>query len=1325
MLLDSRRVGVLVLSVVLSAAVIGAAAAPGRSFPDPDTGLRQDTPNDPDFDCSEPDDEDAATAEPCAYVFDEQYNLFGFAPAATRLTATYKDGERLGQGQISGVAGDAAWKLSIGSPQVAIAVTDTGIRWDNSNLRTKIWLNAGELPRPRKADGQAGDYDLDGDGAFTVDDYAQDARVTDRNENGVLDAQDLIRSFSDGTDGDTNGYIDDIAGWDVFDNDNDPEDLSSYSSAGNHGTGRSREAAQQTDDGDGEAGVCPRCRIMPVRVWDTFVAPGDNYAAATVYAADAGARVQVAALGVLQNTRAAKAAVRYAYDKGMALMHVSSDLNTASHNYPTNYVESVFINGCVADTHGLGTEIPGLSDLLNALGILDTQIPVLSWFRNSNLTQYGAHAHVCYMGTTGSEATGQAGGGAGLIHSYGIERASEIGGPLTSNEVKQILTLSAEDVLPENTAGLGLADAAQIGWDEHFGYGRADLGGALRMIQDGRIPPEALIETPAWWALLDPAATQPVAIKGLARAQRSGGCSYELRWAAGLEPTAAAFSEPFALGDCPDQPGEILGELPLAQIAASLPGAAEGTPPANPNSYVFTVRLDVTDADGNRGEDRKTYHLFHDPSAHAGWPLFVDTGGESSPVLYDLDGDGLLEVLDANSAGELCVRRHDGSSLPAFNGGACWQLPPTAHYHPQSAAHASGKVPPPTGGFRTPAVADVDGDFLPEIVLLAGDGRGYVLSAAGAVKHEFGVDPLLSVPALRSRSNHVKRGFLAAPVIADLDGDGAREIIAAALDGHVYVWAGASGARRDGFPVRLADPAVAEFYGGELIGTPAVGDLDGDGQLEIVAGSSELYDAGGLAPEPSLDGVVNAVQGLVTNLLANALGGSSRVYALRSDGSFVDGWPVTLSGVLPDILPFIGPNHTAAIADLDGDGDDEVVASITTGDVHVIDGDGTVLKVLQNIVGAGLLRDTLLETLQDVVAVGGATDLVKIFNLFEYPVIGNFDGQEGPEIAKGGLGLNAVLNLLLVGQNLPFNHVVQAWSPATGTYLPGYPVATDDYQLLSTPAIADVDGGTPELIVGNGLYLIHAYTGSGGEAPGFPKLTGGWNFAVPAIGDIDGDGLLEMAASTREGYRFVWDLAAPATAAANSEWWTEGHDECHTNNYRTDCRPPATITDFRLEQGVLKFTATGDDWRVGANDRYELRTAATPILTRADWDAAAALEPPAGSQPAGTVVSLAVPADARRFVALLAYDDAGNTGLLATVDRGETVTPPDPDPGTDPVPSPSPPTPAPTATPTSAPTPRPSAGDGGGAFGWLTLLPLLGAARRRAKGLQPAPGACV
>src|SRR6185503_9845866 len=92
-----------------------------------------------------------------------------------------------------------------------------------------------------------------------------------------LDAEDLIVAFSDGTDADHNGYIDDIAGWNFFDDNNNPADLSSYFAASNHGSGRAEEAVETANDGAGSAGICPRCSYMPIRVWDTFVADADSF----------------------------------------------------------------------------------------------------------------------------------------------------------------------------------------------------------------------------------------------------------------------------------------------------------------------------------------------------------------------------------------------------------------------------------------------------------------------------------------------------------------------------------------------------------------------------------------------------------------------------------------------------------------------------------------------------------------------------------------------------------------------------------------------------------------------------------------------------------------------------------------------------------------------------------------------------------------------------------------------------------------------------------------------------------------------------------------
>ena len=260
--------------------------------------------------------------------------------------------------QIAGVRADAAWKYSTGDPDTVVAILDTGIRWQDRELLEKVHLNEAELPQPAAdratpVDGgpacntfTAAD-DANGDGAFNVRDFACDSGVDpadgDTEADNILDGSDLIAAFSDEVDDDSNGYKDDIAGWDFFDDDNDPYDASSCCSANGHGTGRAREAVADTNNGQGATGMCPDCQFMPLRIWDTFVVPTDFHAMGVVYAADNGADVTEGANGGLTNTRFSRRAYQYADEKGLALMSVSSDINSANHNYPTNYNEAIYI----------------------------------------------------------------------------------------------------------------------------------------------------------------------------------------------------------------------------------------------------------------------------------------------------------------------------------------------------------------------------------------------------------------------------------------------------------------------------------------------------------------------------------------------------------------------------------------------------------------------------------------------------------------------------------------------------------------------------------------------------------------------------------------------------------------------------------------------------------------------------------------------------------------------------------------------------------------------------------------------------------------------
>ena len=407
---------------------------------------------------------------------------------------------------------------------------------------------------------------------------------------------------------------------------------------------------------------------------------------------------------------------------------VSSDLNTADHNIPTVYNEAMQVQGTVADVQGLGQNPPQqFIDFFNQAGIpLQTNAPVQTWFRNSGLTQYGGHADIVMPGVTGSAATGQAAGLAGLVISYARQR----GVNLEPNEVKQLITNTAFDIDQPDTAGLGTPDPAHPGWDQHFGYGLPDLGLALERIDQGKYNPEALITSPQWFAPLNVSQREEVEIKARISAPRAAGYTYRLQWAPGIEPAESDFHE--ITTDTRTTPTDgLVGVLDLVSIRQALdarPGGGatvDPTAPApgpgdkDPNETASTVRVVVTDTAGNHGEDRKVLFDYRDTTLHSGWAKDLGSGGEASPRMFDLNGDNKLDTIQADSSGELHVYADDGTPLPSFNGGqpVRTRLYPNVHL----GAGAYSAVDPPREVLRTPAIGDIDGDLEPEIVDSAGE----------------------------------------------------------------------------------------------------------------------------------------------------------------------------------------------------------------------------------------------------------------------------------------------------------------------------------------------------------------------------------------------------------------------------------------------------------------------------------------------------------------------------------------------------------------------------------------------------------------------------
>ena len=1094
---------------------------------------------------------------------DGQWNYYSFVPMQTG-GVTLRPDEKA-----AGMSIDLAWRYTIGDDSVRIAVMDSGIKWDEGDLLEKVWLNVGELVThpPREANnspcggtGALAGYDCNGDGILTVGDYAAtptllpvgdaDTLHGDANHNGVFDGGDLIINFSDGIDDDANGYIDDIAGWDFMKDDNDPYDDTRYG----HGTGEARDSTARGNDGTGEIGGCPLCRFIPMRVGDSFIADVQAFAQGVIYATDNGARVVQSALGTINMTNFAQAALDYAYEHGVLTVASMADENARHHNMPTTANHTLPVHAI---------QFRPTNKVTNVETFLDF----------NGCTNFGGQNLLSASGTgCSSEAVGQLSGMSGLLFSAAIKYGFA---DLTGAEAMQLWFHTVDDIdVPESREG-AVEDRSfywsQPGFDQRFGYGRVNANRAVEWVKAGKIPPVVDIVRPYWFEVLYKDQLQgPVEIRGKISATRATSYDYVVEWAPGVQPMEEAYQQIASATNIP--PTEVTGgDEPLALFdvrTIDTTHEPDVDSPNGENERTITVRVRATAHYGGGvgdvpGEMRRTYAVHSDPDLLKGFPRYLGDSGEASPKMADLDGDGLLDLIYPTGGGMIHavkITPNGPEDLPGwpFRSFAVEGLrdPPISPEKPNyraAPAYAGRHVDPELGAeafLSTPAIADIDGDGALEVVATTWNASIYVIEHDGSIKEGFPIR-LADVPSCPRDGTMptvpcmgvgtypygevdavIDRGSFASPVLEDMNKDGELDIIQAAFDGNIYVFE-ADGTPVDGWPVHphytgseFPEPGI-----GRILTTPAVGDFNGDGYPELLVGNNEKLGGS--------DGQVGAMY------LIDGRGTNAEPFP---------NWPVTVTSfnLFPLVSEGIPNSGTIGLFDgklataFHGNASAPFILPLDPGPqggIGVIPDNGipTWMNPDTNVASPGVAPTSRFGKFTKA-----ENDVM--FPLFANPSLGDIDQDGVLDVIASGSSLTVAQSLLPGASAVTGQQLVAVWSGRTGEMVPGAPFLLEDYSFFNSHAIVDLNGDDyPEVVAGSGGYFLHAWDGCGREPAGWPKFTGQWIIPSPAVGDLDGDGSLEIAIGTRNGWLYVWRTGGKRDGMV--QWESFRHDARNTGNF--------------------------------------------------------------------------------------------------------------------------------------------------------------------------------